>query len=158
VNDKTFDQLEQKITAKKLELDELMAQFQKKLQAEFTDLTAAFFAETGIQAIVWNQYTPYFNDGDECTFSIGEIYFVISGFDREELGDAYDYEDDELYEIVPNYYSFRKGEVKHPLRDVCDKFIGIVNNNEGLFKDMFGDHMTVYLTPEESFAQEYDHE
>jgi len=29
-----------------------------------------------IDSIEWNQYTPYFNDGEECTFSVHELRFV----------------------------------------------------------------------------------
>ncbi len=32
----------------------------------------------------WNQYTPYFNDGESCTFSVNEPYLVRLGDEDEE--------------------------------------------------------------------------
>ncbi len=28
---------------------------------------------TGVNHVVWTQYTPYFNDGDVCNFSVGDL-------------------------------------------------------------------------------------
>ena len=68
-----------------------LAEIQKKreeikaLRAEVEELSKESFKE-GFQALfekhdelvgaTWAQYTPYFNDGDECIFGLGDVYFV----------------------------------------------------------------------------------
>lgn len=65
---------------------ELQAELQKSFPEMFTELFANF---PEIKRISWVQYTPYFNDGEPCTFSVGKI----NAFSEEE-GDDY-WEDDE---------------------------------------------------------------
>lgn len=153
-----FNEIQEKMTNKKLELEFLLRQFNEKLKEEFHHLIAAFFEETGVQAVCWTQYTPYFNDGEECIFEINDIYYVLEGFNPEELENPYNYEDDDLYKIVPPYRRWSKDAVKHPLRDICDTFSDIIRMNEGLMKDMFGDHTAVYLTKDSVLTEEYDHD
>lgn len=42
-----------------------------------------------IESVFWTQYTPYFNDGDACTFSVNDIYFNL--YDDPTL------EDEDIY-------------------------------------------------------------
>ena len=47
-----------------------------------------------VKSVSWTQYTPYFNDGEECTFSAHIDYFYVNGTDK--YGDTmwgYDEED-----------------------------------------------------------------
>jgi hypothetical protein len=75
------------------ELAKLTEIFQSKMQGVFNEMMQQFFIETPrCQAITWTQYTPYFNDGEECTFSVNDIYFVENGFDPDERMSPYDYE------------------------------------------------------------------
>lgn len=32
-----------------------------------------------VEAITWTQYTPYFNDGESCEFSVHDKYFILVG-------------------------------------------------------------------------------
>ena len=41
-----------------------------------------------LKAIRWNQYTPYFNDGDPCTFSVGEVMFLVDGAAEDDGEDT----------------------------------------------------------------------
>jgi len=60
------------------ELKEMKAAYDRKLQQEgkaavkdaFKDL---FDKYPEIRSVVWAQYTPYFNDGDACTFGVNEF-------------------------------------------------------------------------------------
>lgn len=59
------------------EQNELKQKFQKEGQALFKDAFLEFFDKNpNINAVMWNQYTPYFNDGDECVFSVGGLCFT----------------------------------------------------------------------------------
>ena len=45
----------------------LKQQFQTEAQVIFKDVFKNFFDKNpAITAVIWNQYTPYFNDGDTC--------------------------------------------------------------------------------------------
>jgi hypothetical protein len=149
-----FDKLEAILTEKREELNALVAQFNEKMKVEFTKLTAVFFEETGLQMVTWNQYTPSFNDGDPCTFTLNDAIFVRKGFDPEELLGAEEYEDDDLYGTVE--YGYRsEGD---PLASVCAKFNKFLHENTDLLEQMFdGDYgTTVYLTKDQTYTAEYD--
>ena len=46
----------------------------------FTELTKSIFEEyPKVESFGWNQYTPYFNDGDTCTFSVNTDWIYING-------------------------------------------------------------------------------
>jgi hypothetical protein len=40
-----------------------------------------------IESVYWTQYTPYFNDGDSCYFSVHELHFILVG---DVAPDAYE--------------------------------------------------------------------
>jgi len=64
----------------------------QKSAAEFLELVDALLAVDGVEAIRWYQYTPYFNDGEACEFSVNEATVKLS----EKFGvedEAGDYED-----------------------------------------------------------------
>lgn len=69
-------------------ISQRMADLRKEMsemgQESIFDLFKDFFAKhpeiTGIQ---WTQYTPYFNDGDACTFSVHTDYTSIRNQDGE---------------------------------------------------------------------------
>ncbi|GGL42202.1 hypothetical protein [Nocardia jinanensis] len=57
-------------------------------QKPLTDFIAALdavFAFPEVQSIRWEQYTPYFNDGDPCKFSADDVGFRIDGIDEGVL-------------------------------------------------------------------------
>lgn len=41
-----------------------------------------------LESLSWTQYTPYFNDGDECTFSVNSDYFEMV-YDGQEMDDVH---------------------------------------------------------------------
>jgi hypothetical protein len=45
-----------------------------------------------IESVHWTQYTPYFNDGDSCHFSVHELHFILVGDTAAD-----DYEGSYLY-------------------------------------------------------------
>jgi hypothetical protein len=86
-----------------------MKQAQDGIKASFEGFFKAF---PEVKTIVWRQYTPYFNDGDECVFHVSELDF--SPLLHYDVKDAHaeDYEDEKDrpfttcvrydYETVPN--------------------------------------------------------
>ncbi len=76
------------------QLIELHAATMKKLKEEgaeaLKEVLREFFAKfPEARAIRWRQYTPYFNDGDPCNFSVHEPCIKLADSEAE----AGDYED-----------------------------------------------------------------
>lgn len=59
------------------ELEAFKEEFQKKARTALnTEFKEFFAAHPQVERIVWTQYTPYFNDGDTCEFSVNEPVFL----------------------------------------------------------------------------------
>jgi hypothetical protein len=102
-----------------------------------------FTAYPNVKAIGWTQYTPYFNDGEPCVFSVNDLYVC----DETCNIDSYDiYSWNEVW---------RGGDDKYPL---IAEVAGILQNAEDILLMMFGDHVKVVATPNGIDVEEYDHE
>ncbi len=75
-------------------------------QAMSEGLKGLFEEYPFLGAIAWAQYTPYFNDGDPCVFSTGEITC-------HTIADMASYEDgpEELFEDGPEFRTLAKSEL-----------------------------------------------
>lgn len=96
----SFTEIANKIEEQKKSLEEQKAKFLKDNQEVFKGMVKEFFEECPkVQAVVWDQYTPYFNDGEECVFGVNEVYFIMAGFNENELpSNMYTYEEWEYAE------------------------------------------------------------
>jgi len=58
---------------------------------DFKAAVATVLAHEEITGIAWTQYTPYFNDGEPCVFSVGEPDFRLAGVTdpADEDGEIY---------------------------------------------------------------------
>jgi len=75
------------------ELNEQVAAARKEMQAKSTGFVEAackqfFDACPEVKSVFWTQYTPYFNDGEACEFSVYDKYFTLFGAEA-------DYDDEE---------------------------------------------------------------
>lgn len=73
--------------------NELQAQYHKALadikEADFLELFRPMFEQfPQIVAVGWKQYTPSFNDGDPCTFRMGDIYGFMANSGCDEDGEV----------------------------------------------------------------------
>lgn len=61
--------------------------------AEFLERVDAVLDVPGVKALIWDQYTPYFNDGDPCEFSVNEVRVILAGDsdDDDEDEGEFDY-------------------------------------------------------------------
>ena len=114
------------------------------LKAEFK---AFFDANPTIKGIRWTQYTPHFNDGEPCTFSVGEFRYRFADTAQTE-GDS----EDGFLDSYSNKISDDKklGELLHV-------FEGAVNDNDVLLS-VFGDHVQVTATRKGFDVEEHDHD
>lgn len=155
-----FDDIKSKIDSKRIELDKLRKEYTVTFRNEFHGIIKAFFEDVPeIQAVVWSQYTPYFNDGDPCTFSVYDRYYVTKNFDIENRDRPYNYEDDEEYGTIQTYsWSEKPDIVSQETFDKIKKFDSIIEENEDLLEELYGDHCAVYLTKETVVVDEYVHD
>lgn len=141
------------------EIENKKREMAKAIQADFSPLVSELLKESKvIEFIRWNQYTPYFNDGDECTFSSNTDYLEVNGIDEYddnqgaltvlrkrvyENGKWIDNVNADPYEI-----SILEG-VKSFLSSIPDEF----------YKDLFGDHMRVTVYKNGNIeTEEYEHD
>ncbi len=78
-----------------------------------------------IKRIEWNQYTPYFNDGDSCEFQCHIEYPTFYSDENEDKDES----------------SF---EPDNAIGKEWRKLVG--NIDEDIFLQAYGDHMTVVIT------------
>jgi hypothetical protein len=126
----------------------MRAEYQKKIETEgkaaLKEEFAAFFRDNPkITAVRWRQYTPYFNDGDACTFGVREFYYKIDG----KPDDGGDYED--------GFYGTWSTEIKGHKR-AAESFEESVRD-EDVFQSIFGDHVRVTATSAGFEVEEYSH-
>ena len=82
---------EEKIEALKAKVAELNKQVREESQRLLNEGFAEIFEKyPKLLSFSWNQYTPYFNDGDECTFRVN-VYSLIPDF-TDESAEDHDYE------------------------------------------------------------------
>lgn len=118
--------------------------------------------ENGITALKWHQYTPGFNDGDPCEFSVHEPRVTTNAVvaaawldnaepDMEEAypDKSYDYYDDYDYESTSD----------HP-DGLTDETYPDIPVDAGRFEDAvrakFGNDVEVVVTPNRVVVFEYD--
>lgn len=94
----SFNKILEKINQQNDKIEDMKKAHMEDLQSEFKNIIKMFFDECPkIQAVLWSQFTPYFNDGDPCIFRINGPIFVTQNFDTKNLRDSYEYEDDDEY-------------------------------------------------------------
>lgn len=152
--------------------------YKDKCLQVYNNALLIFFQETNAQAIAWKQYTPYFNDGDICEFTLGEILLIKEGWDYEEDGMPdeeseeckffgynkpaqyyYDNYDRDIYnkKLVNSYKN-----TPEITKELCKILVHFMNDNEDLLKEIYGDHVSVAIYFKdgkvESIIEEYNHE
>jgi hypothetical protein len=130
--------------------------------SELEPLMRAVLDDPTMKAFGWAQYTPYFNDGDSCTFSVGELWFLtVDDPDVEDVEDSYDYrvgysEHPSLGKAVSSVYSGPDEERFNRVRALSDAI------NGGAFEDVlleaFGDHAEVIVKPSGITVDYYSHD
>lgn len=97
----------QKVTE---EFERIRVTMTSRYQQVFYDVVKQLFSKHQcLKVIQWSQYTPYFNDGDECVFTVNEIFYTVkepSGSDHE----TWYSESDEWIGAVPSDYMFENAE------------------------------------------------
>lgn len=116
---------------------ELQAEGANALKASFKEF---FDAHPECDALQWSQYTPYFNDGSECVFRVGE--FLV----RTIPGTSFDWR---------SYDRAKYNPAQLALFEAVDNLEGI---DTEFYEIAFGDHVRVTATREGFTVEEYEHD
>jgi hypothetical protein len=98
-----------------------------------------FFDHPGLESFSWEQYTPYWNDGEPCEFSANteDPDVMFEGEEYEAYGDN---------ELTPNAVKAEKAVAE---------FLGVFDDDD--YEDIFGDHVRVTVTASGATTEEYSH-
>lgn len=136
---------------------------------KFKEMLDSVFA-AGVTKLRWRQYTPHFNDGEPCVFSVGESeIFRGTGTHREgflEVEDDYDDDNEWLssYDLwdyansTPGSFTRVTKPEYTSISPALEAFDDALSHFENLFLLTFGDHCQVIASPAGFDVREYDHD
>lgn len=154
------------IKQKKLEIESLRNELDEILQSSFDEFRCYIFDKySQLESFGWNQYTPYFNDGDSTIFNANTDYLIING----------DYVEDTNWfnkENVINWGTYDKvnktyvGRVEEPnpnynidLVNAYNEIVEFLSNfDNDYYLTKFGDHAEVIVTKNSVDISDYDHD
>lgn len=152
-------------TAKKAEFNQLKQNLINDFRVSLETMAKDIFIHIPqLKAISWQQYTPYFNDGDECTFRIREIIFYNfipqDGYFRyaEEMEDEHEGEYPEGSWAYSSSY-LKKTTLSKEAVEFLNNFNRTINQNREFIKEIFNDNSTISWTENGIEIEEYsDHD
>jgi hypothetical protein len=158
----------QEITVIKTEIEKLRKEAKEKVESIFKTAALELFTEyPNLKRFSWTQYTPYFNDGDPCTFRSSHYYPAIS-FTSTVVEEDEDYDDYEEEWSDYKYYDYsnkkrtlkpglskeQRAEIK-TAKAVLD-FLGTFDDED--MENLFGDGYKVIITSKGIEVEDYDHD
>lgn len=155
---------QQKLESKKQELDKAQKDLRDSLEAIFKEACDEVFSKfPTLKAFWWEQYTPYFNDGDVCHFGHSadspEFYFVEPGQENE----PFEIEDYGEGGNGPSYYTAARKKKDGQALSLADqavlavgKVLKKLDNDD--FEYLFGDGYRVIVTAKGVRKEEYEHD
>jgi hypothetical protein len=171
------------MTSIKEKFDNMIAE-QKKIKEEFQSAGQAITKEAfkeffdlnpGITAVIWTQYTPYFNDGDACEFRVNDPTFTNASEDELENVNWGEYEGKDksvwacegaISRVLSGHHEWHKELAEQILNaggvDVasCDVVESMFASSEmeDIFETLFGDHVKITATRKGFDIDEYEHD
>ena len=172
------------MTSIKEKFDNMIAE-QKKIKMQFQDdgtklireaFKEFFDVNPGITAVIWSQYTPYFNDGEPCVFRRQDPSFTNASEDEMKnvtTWGEYDGEDKSVWacegsisRVLSGHHEWHKELAEQILNaggvDVasCEVIENVFASSEmeDIFETLFGDHVKVTATRKGFDIDEYDHD
>jgi hypothetical protein len=151
---------------KHTEMQKLKQELLETSNKIFIEFTKTIFEEyPKIKSFSWKQYTPYFNDGDTCTFSVDTNYICVN--------DEYVDEVNWLHPTnITNYGNWNRelkvyeGQVETPNSEYDEEMAKAVEEireflsefDDDFYLHQFGDHAEVTITADGVSIDEYDHD
>lgn len=136
------------------EIEKTIKEAQEKAKtALIAELKDVFVRHTDLKVIKWTQYTPGFNDGDPCYFTIGDVT-ASNHMDVNAYGEWEGDEDEEPKDLVAFSLDYNVPKQYKDL-EALGKFINSATGRDVL-EFMFGDGVTVVVTATGVDTEEYD--
>lgn len=135
----------QDIMAKKKAFEAELSEFGKTALSE--EFKKVFVAHPDLKAIQWRQYTPYFNDGDPCTFRVTGFEMSLTSIPEDDSKSDYGIDGFE-----PTWTT--KGG-RTPAGEAVSELARI---DDEVYLAVFGDHCRVTATRTGFEVEEYDHD
>lgn len=145
---------------------------EQKGKDELRSVLQPLLDHSAVEAVRWEQYTPYFNDGDVCEFSIRDPEFKFAGV-PEGAGDYGDgfvnalYTDEAVvvgligsrdYDSATRSWVTTEGS-DPALANAVKEFAEIASGAfDDLLLESFGDHAQVTVTAEKITVDFYEHD
>jgi hypothetical protein len=137
-------------------IEQTMKEARKQAQEAFlAELKDVFVRHSELKVIKWTQYTPGFNDGDPCYFTIGET--VASNYEAINHYGEWDEDEAEMEEPADLIAFSLDYNVPKKFSDLNDigKFINSTTGKD-ILEFMFGDNVTVVVTAAGVDTEDYD--
>lgn len=151
-------------------VEEKKAELVKELYPRFKDIFKPFFEKCPeVVCIAWQQFTPFFNDGEPCEFTVYDIHGYLEGEEvtgwegtfpsnvdwyEEKAREGDDYGVKRLAELAQEVGDLtRHKEISKEFNEAT-KFITQLPDD--ILEALFGDHVTVIITPEGVEVNEYE--
>lgn len=179
------DSITQEFRETKQRIDQLKAEARSRAKITFEAGTEKLFeAHPVIQNFGWNQYTPYFNDGEPCEFGVGEVSINLITEDNdappENVQIAQHLEDvpSTWFEEYEHPFFYGYGDANKTNKEIgwgADKrlnpnydpvyaeaqeavlaFRNIFDEDD--LEDLFGDHCVVFVTRNGVQTDDHDHD
>jgi hypothetical protein len=150
----------EKSKEKLIDLKSKKEEMKKELLETFNEAIKEAFEEfSELEAIKWKQYTPSWNDGEACEFSVDET--KIKFIDDDEAGDNEDgfIAQYDLYEYSNQLRkNFPKEDSVSILKISIIKEIDILLNfiSEDDKKDLFGNDVEITITRQGTKIEDYE--
>jgi hypothetical protein len=121
-----------------------------------------------IEAMRWHQYTPGFNDGDPCEFTISDLEIKFSEeYTNQEKGPCEDEEEDSEGWIdcyaIEGFFKARVDVINHKEVALLEQqyealatLHGTLTSMEGELQSRFGDNMEITVTKKGIETEDYD--
>ncbi|MGZ4850513.1 MAG: hypothetical protein ACXV2C_03930 [Candidatus Bathyarchaeia archaeon] len=136
------------------EFEVVKKEFEKKAATALKKAFTEFFnSNPRVGQIYWCQYSPYFNDGEECVFGVHEMYANV-GEEPYEFGREYEIEESEgtisSYGEMPGFEEESKN-----FKNFCSTINRLPDE---VFELTFGNHCQVIATRGGFTVEEYEHD
>lgn len=174
----------EQIKAKVAEINKQKEELVSQLRKDFAPMLQPLFEKSSgkIQSISWSQYTPYFNDGDECVFSVHADLDYSLKLNGVSFDDYDEDEEDQLFgskeygmrkylegeDVYQDWIKRYPDDTLNPdtkdedlrLYKIAQEFESVLNSiDDEFFKDLFGDHVEVTVYADGRVETErYEHD
>lgn len=129
--------------------------------AQFIEATDAVLSVPGVHAVRWEAYTPSWNDGEPCEYTVHDLAIKLTPLE-DESDDRGDYEDG-FIDSWSISYGWERGEYSELTDDTFKALEKALKEWESLAKEEvcrqnFGDHAQITATVDGFSVDYYDHD